>query len=78
MIREYAEVKYRRRNDPYQPKQKESTKIRLIHSRGLGTLLREIDRHAHDLLSIRRLTRAEYLSRKNELLQKKKVEANGV
>lgn len=73
MIREYAEVKFRKRKDPYQPKQKEITKIRLVHSRGLGTLLREIDRHAHDLLSIRRLTKDEYLIRKNELLQKKQA-----
>lgn len=73
MIREYAEVKYRRRKDPYQPGQKEITKIKLIHSRGLGNFLREIDRHAHDLISIRRMTKDEYMSRKTELMQKKKA-----
>ncbi|KKX54454.1 hypothetical protein X546_15665 [Brevibacillus borstelensis cifa_chp40] len=73
MIREYAEVKYRRRRDPYQSRQKESTKIKLLHSRGLGVLLREIERHGHDLLSIHRLTEDEYLSRKNELTLKKKA-----
>ncbi|GAA4711466.1 hypothetical protein [Brevibacillus fulvus] len=76
MIREYAEVKYRQRIDPQQPKPRVKTKIKPLPARGIRQLLREIERHGHDLVSISRMTKDEYLARKDELAKKRELKAH--